>query len=153
MWHSKRHLFHKGLLSAVVDVKCGRAATIDFSCLGFSFFPACFISRELFQLTSAGSLQLCWGRGVSCLWSSSIWCCLCETQRAGHCQGSAAHKSGLPWRHLLPSTVTECAETDPKSPVLRVSEKLGPHSLQRKKLFFLPHWLSGVVFSWPNEDK
>lgn len=127
-----------------------------FQLFGGFFSSICFISRELFQLTLVGLIAAVLGQRYELPTSSSIWCCLCAAQRAGHCQGSAAHKSGLPWRCLFPSTVTEGAEIDPKSPVpavLRVSEKLGPYSFQRKKLFFLPLWLPGVVFSWPNEDK
>lgn len=142
LWHPKSHLFRKGLLSAVVDVEGGRAATVDFNCSGVSFLPFVLFPGKYFNSPRLDWLQLCWGGGVSCLWSSSICCCLYGAQRAGHSQGSTAHKSGLPWRSLFPSTVTEeCAETAPECPVppvLRVSEKLRPYSLERIKLFFLP---------------
>lgn len=112
-----------------------------FQSLWVFFSSICFIPRELFQLTSAGLIAAVLGQRGELLWSSSIWFCRCGAQRAGHCQGSAAHKSGLPWWHLLPSTVTECSQTDPKSPVppvLRVSENSDPILYRAKSSFFFP---------------
>lgn len=151
LWHSKRHLFCKGLLSAVLDVECGRAAIMCFNCIYNFLLPFVLFPGKFFNSAQLDWLQLCSGGGLSCPQEQhhllvSV-CSLREPRIAG---GSTTRKSGLPWRCLLLSTVTEeCAETLPLNqalPVLRGSEKLKPHFLQKKKLFF-PCWLPEVVFS------
>lgn len=154
LWHSTRHLFPEGLLSAVVDVECGRAATIDFSCLGFSFLTLVLFPENYFNLGWAGCS--CFGAEVwaACGTAASGAVCV-EPRELGTARAMLPINQDYPGGICFPPLL-QSVQTDPKSPVppvLRVSEKLGAYSLQRKKVLFLPHWLPGVVFSWPNEDK
>jgi len=149
LWHSKRHLFHNRLLAAVVE--CGRADMMNFSCVFDFFLPFVLLYGKYFSSPGLDGRQLCLGGGVSGPGSSSISCGCSAALESQAWQGSRAHRPGLPWSWLLLSTVTEALPLNQAPLVLKGSENLRPHCLQREKLFF-PCRLPEVVFSQPNED-